>query len=1118
MKYWYIAIATLSFCILINTSIDAQTVKSLNEGKHMRERSLRYVPEGEDFVIVNGKNKFNRALYGSHTGFRLETGDVPEFAFYLPRMGGNLSFSVGNGGETLPLNNAKTIECRYRPGKRIYTISDPFLRNGMIKIEAMALFDDDGAIWKITTENIPGNLSLNAIFGGASNTRFSRDGDLGVDPPDCFELKKEYCIGNQYELKQNIFELSFGPNHEEKLFGIFPTQSKLQLDDRPALHASFIPQKEQYLYIGRKMPTQQTNLKEIFEKTEEKKRKISSQISISTPDPYFNTIGGALSMAADAIWDGQVWLHGAVGWRMPLTGWRGPYAGDFLGWHDRAVSHFDAYAASQVTDVPQTIPHPAQDSTLNLARAAKIWGTPMYSNGYICRNPYRNNEMHHYDMNLCYIDELLWHFCWTGDLNYAKKMWPVLVRHLAWEKLNYDPDDDGLYDAYACIWASDALYYNSGAVTHSSAYNYRANKIAASIALKIGENPEPYRKEAEKIYNAINKVLWMPSQGHWAEYKDLMGLKRLHEDAALWTVYHAIDSEIGDAFQQYQATQYIDNNIPHIPIKAEGIADENYFTLSTTDWHPYSWSINNVAFAEVMHTALAYFQTNRNEEAFHLLKSSILDGMYLGESPGNFGQISFYDAARGESYRDFADPIGVASRVFVQGLFGICPDALNRKLTIKPGFPKVWNHASIQTPDISFGFERGTTDGLTDSYVINNHISNVDSLSLQIGAVTDEVESVVLDGKSVGWNIIETSIGKPMIDVRVSITKDVLHQIVVKWRGTELDAPKPQVQTYQINDKITINPRQEIVEYFDPQMILHNVEIDNSKTLTGTLVGKPGFHSFFVKLRSGTMSWWQPVNIHIEKSESEKRMQFSDIDSTKCETITLGQYFNANVSDIFRNRYLSPRSPFTTLQIPWQGIGDWCHPLMSAEIDDAGMRGLIHNDRLITSLHIPFNTPKNGRNIAFTSLWDNYPDSILIKLQGKATHAYLLMAGTTNQMQSHIENGSIEFHYQDGTVDTLTLVNPDNWCPIERDYFEDSLAFQLVHPRPYRLHFKTGLISNNLTKDLNIQGVDSRLIEGGAGILLDEPLNPDKELNYMKLRTLSNDVIIGLMAITLQRE
>ena len=63
-----------------------------------------------------------------------------------------------------------------------------------------------------------------------------------------------------------------------------------------------------------------------------------------------------------------------------------------------------------------------------------------------------------------------------------------------------------------------------------------------------------------------------------------------------------------------------------------------------------------MAFAEVMHTSLAYWQAGRNDEAFKLLKSSVLDGMYLGGSPGNFGQVSFYDAARGECYRDFGDP------------------------------------------------------------------------------------------------------------------------------------------------------------------------------------------------------------------------------------------------------------------------------------------------------------------------------------------------------------------------------------------------------------------------------------------------------------------------------
>ena len=126
-----------------------------------------------------------------------------------------------------------------------------------------------------------------------------------------------------------------------------------------------------------------------------------------------------------------MWLHGTVGWRMPLSGWRAAYVGDVLGSYDRVLTLFDIYAASQCTEVPNSISHPAQDSALALARSAKIWGTPQYSNGYICRNPRRNNQMHHYDMNLCYIDELLWHFFCTGDVEYARRMLPFLTLHLS---------------------------------------------------------------------------------------------------------------------------------------------------------------------------------------------------------------------------------------------------------------------------------------------------------------------------------------------------------------------------------------------------------------------------------------------------------------------------------------------------------------------------------------------------------------------------------------------------------------------------------------------------------------------------------------------------------------
>ena len=89
-------------------------------------------------------------------------------------------------------------------------------------------------------------------------------------------------------------------------------------------------------------------------------------------------------------------------------------------------------------------------------------------------------------------------------------MWPVIQRHLAWEKRNFDTNNDGLYDAYAAIWASDALQYSGGAVTHSSAYNYYANKEVAAVAKILNEDNIPFLNEAQKISDATNAQLWFP--------------------------------------------------------------------------------------------------------------------------------------------------------------------------------------------------------------------------------------------------------------------------------------------------------------------------------------------------------------------------------------------------------------------------------------------------------------------------------------------------------------------------------------------------------------------------------------------------------------------------------
>lgn len=1050
---------------------------SYNEHRRNAARSLQYVPDGDDFVCTNGKNRFTRALYGSHTEFRLETSDRPVFASYIKKNSKHICFKLQTSKGTVALDSTEHCESRYTPGRRSYILSEAAFEEGNLSVAVLALPDKEGAIWQFKARNFKAfKPVLQAYISEIRNPKLNRNGDMGADPADSFEAPLQ---------PQQLQSLSV-----------------------PIIGTLYILLENQKLRV-----LSSAEGTALFDKAEAARKEIASRIRIETPDPYFNTLGGTLATAADGIWDGEVWLHGAIGWRMPLNGWRAAYTGDALGWHDRARTHFNAYAASQVTEVPNTLPHPAQDSTLHLARSVKKWGTPQYSNGYICRNPHRNDQMHHYDMNLCYIDELMWHFNWTGDLAYVRQMWPVITRHLAWEKLNYDPDNDGLYDAYACIWASDALYYNSGAVTHSSAYNYRANKMAARLAEKIGEDPTPYRTEAERILKALNERLWLPSEGHWAEYQDFMGHKRLHESAAVWTIYHAIDSETADPFQAYQATRYVDTSIPHIPVTADGLKEESYATIATTNWLPYSWSINNVAFAEVMHTALAYFQAGRADAGYRLLKSSVLDGMYLGDSPGNFGQISFYDAARGECYRDFGDPIGVASRVLIQGLFGILPDALNGRLLIRPGFPTHWDKASVATPDIAYHFLR---EGKTDTYHIHQQFQTPLIPVLQVNARFEKIRSIKMNGIPVRWKTTEAANGYPNILIETPASAEA--DIIIEWDGEKLHPLLPKELRVAQKGRLALELPAGVTvsKVYDPQGILHTHSIETSRFKAGLKDSPEGHHTFFLETHQGEMNWWQPVNVCIETPKAPAHLDFADIRPDACRMIDFDRKLNASVTDIYRNEYLSPRSPYTTLQLPVQGIGEWCHPLLTATIDDSGLRNLIRNDTFRTSLGIPFRLKASGNNILFTSLWDNYPHRATIPLSGKAGHAYLLMAGSTNHMQCHIANGIIRIHYTDGSCEETELINPDNWCPIEQDFYIDGKAFVVPAPRPYRLHLKTGKVSRDLGKDLDIKGVYGREIEGGAGLLLDIPLDSTKELKELVLETLSNDVVIGVMGITLQ--
>src|SRR5262249_27128816 len=105
---------------------------------------------------------------------------------------------------------------------------------------------------------------------------------------------------------------------------------------------------------------------------------LREKVIVDTPDPFINAAAAAINVAADGEWDeaqGAV-MHGAVAWRNKLLGWRGPYAIDALGWHDRARRHFTYWASRQNTSpIPTT--QPGADEAANLSRSEAA----LHSNG-----------------------------------------------------------------------------------------------------------------------------------------------------------------------------------------------------------------------------------------------------------------------------------------------------------------------------------------------------------------------------------------------------------------------------------------------------------------------------------------------------------------------------------------------------------------------------------------------------------------------------------------------------------------------------------------------------------------------------------------------------------------
>ncbi|MDP2990452.1 MAG: hypothetical protein Q8O57_07800, partial [Kiritimatiellota bacterium] len=395
-------------------------------------------------------------------------------------------------------------------------------------------------------------------------------------------------------------------------------------------------------------------------------------MKVHSPNALLDLGMRALCAAMDALWVPPVFLHGPIRWgSQGLCGWRITYGADVCGDYERTASHCRYYAEHQGKGGLDRRPRASPETVLTRQTDDSV----LFSDGDIVSwGVYNCTEL--------WLNFLAHYYQWTGDRDFIRAIWPNIRRAVAYEKRVFDPDGDSLYENYANTYITDAHWHAGSGCVQASSYMYLGNRFAALAAGLVGESPEPFQEEAERIRRSMNRVLWLADKGVYAQWKDYLGAGLLHTDPELEAIYLSINNDVTDEFQTYQMLRFSEWGLPNDFAHEEGLQsfNEHFYPgrkafywvnqpidareMLTSNWRPIVHTVcESSAGGESMETARAYYRLGLCDRAWPLIQT-MLQQMISRPTAGSIH-------LRGNV--DFGDAVGTTLQAIVEGLFGVHP-------------------------------------------------------------------------------------------------------------------------------------------------------------------------------------------------------------------------------------------------------------------------------------------------------------------------------------------------------------------------------------------------------------------------------------------------------------
>ncbi|NJK95896.1 MAG: hypothetical protein HC905_14175 [Bacteroidales bacterium] len=699
-------------------------------------------------------------------------------------------------------------------------------------------------------------------------------------------------------------------------------------------------------------------------------------------------------------------------------------------------------------------------------------------------------------MQTQFFDQIVEEYRWTADPELIKFFREALELHLIWIRDCFDPDGDGIYESYINTWPTDSQWYNGGGCAEETSYAYRGHLAARDMARNAGDKKaEDYHNQMlGKITKGFFSKLWITDKGYAGSYREQGGHERLHTDPWLYSIFLPVDAGLVTAEQSIESVYYTEWALQNDRMPYGGRQ------VWASNWIPGIWSVRELWPGDNYHLALSYFLAGLPDDGYDIFRGTFLRTAFNHLSPGNLGGV--------QGGLDFGDCIHPFARTLVSGLFGYLPDYPNNKVKIAPQFPSAWNNASIEVPDVKIAFTRNKTKV---NYSVR--LAKTANLELLLPVQTSDVKNVMLNGKKADWKL-KPGIGCSLVFIEINSATNA--EVVIET-GKSSSFSAIETLMGNVGDKMKIDVGDaQIISVKDPQGIFDSVKVEKG-SFSAKLKGSKGFHTVIAEVMAGKAPQWRVFRIRIndpagDAREADRYVEKVPKDATFDSINILGK-LNADITTIYKQQYLSPRPNTVSVRLGTDGYSPWTFwhwKKFSPEIKTDQVNSMLDgSNRLVTPQGVPFIWTEGEKNVAFTSMWDNYPHKIEFPVGKSGDAIWFLVSGSTNVMQCQIANAVVRLNYEDGQTDSLELVPPVNYWNLSTIDSHATAPGQGSRT-DYTAEVDRFCLPAKLPETV-------RLGENCRAMLLNLKMRKGTVLKSVTLEALSQEVVVGLIGISVMK-